>query len=616
MAFNAGSITATLELDLSKFKASLNKVKNEAGKAGGRLSGLGRSLRRLNQVGGKAALALGAAGLAGGAIAAGLAVSKLTGFVKAGIAAQAGYEQAVASLGAALRIQGIANVEAITKSVEDFAAEFQRATGFADDAAIQIAQTLTSLGAAGKVDLAAATETVVDFSKALNIDANTAARSFGQALAGNAATLGRYLPAVKDLTVEQLKAGKAFELAQQGVGGFTRALGETFQGRLDRLSASFQDFQKRFGAAFIEALAPVVTQVQQLFDFMVDGLAQTTPEFEKLTELTQQFGEFLANALDRAIPLLFNMVARFQDLRATFQTIIGTAAQAQASVVRFVANVRTAVSDALQGISETIRQLPLVGEAIAGAFQQAAQNAAQAAAEANRVADEFDTIAAQAAEANSELQRSAENIRAMGEGLNQARKNFADVDDAATDTKNETAAAANNIKAATQDAEQLGTALDGAARAAARIDVDLGGAGGAGGAGGDGEGGGFSAAGFGAAAFGGSRRLNLDDPFSALSEAQQAESFLRQTTQGGLVAGVANFQINQARQFADAVRAEATASFNKALREFTTDIVSELNRAGVLDPTDRSRILRERIAEAQRLGIIPAPARGTSAVVR
>ena len=52
--------------------------------------------------------------------------------------------------------------------------------------------------------------------------------------------------------------------------------------------------------------------------------------------------------------------------------------------------------------------------------------------------------------------------------------------------------------------------------------------------------------------------------------------------------------------------AEADAAVNRALGDFTSSILSELNSAGVMDPTERSRIIRERIMEAERLGVIPS----------
>ena len=41
------------------------------------------------------------------------------------------------------------------------------------------------------------------------------------------------------------------------------------------------------------------------------------------------------------------------------------------------------------------------------------------------------------------------------------------------------------------------------------------------------------------------------------------------------------------------------------MADFTAQTIAELNRAGVYDPAERSRIIAERTAEARRTGALP-----------
>jgi len=93
-----------------------------------------------------------------------------------------------------------------------------------------------------------------------------------------------------------------------------------------------------------------------------------------------------------------------------------------------------------------------------------------------------------------------------------------------------------------------------------------------------------------------------------VQQAQSAQSTLGRISSGGKYAGFGNSQVNAARAFADAVTKEAQAAVDRAIAEYTGTIIQELNAAGILDQAERTRIVQQRIQEAQRLGVIPDPA--------
>jgi hypothetical protein len=105
-----------------------------------------------------------------------------------------------------------------------------------------------------------------------------------------------------------------------------------------------------------------------------------------------------------------------------------------------------------------------------------------------------------------------------------------------------------------------------------------------------------------------STAMDFSDPFRAVSLAQNAQQTLGRISGGAKNAYVGGAGVNAARAFADAVRKEAEASVDRAVADYTATIISELNAAGILSPADRSRIVRERLMEAQRLGLVPSAA--------
>lgn len=631
MSFDSGTAEGKLTLDPSGFVNALTKAK-----------GATESFLEA----GIGSLALG--GLTAATAAAAAGTVALAGALGLGSAAAATEEKAIVGLSNVLKANAVPNYKAVTAEVDAFAGALQRSTGIASESIVDIARQLANLGVASK-DLRPATQVVLDFAAAFGIEASTAARAFGQSLNGNAGLLARYLPQVRELTKEQLRAGAAFGVAAKAVNGQAEALGNTFGGRLARLGQSVEDLLKRFGTAFNAAFGPLATEIQGVIDLAVDSLGNGTKGFDLITAAANG----AAAAVKSGFSFLVTLTADFLSLRATALEAFASIQSAIVNVGIFLNQMDQSFAQSIAGIANatasflsaigavdsaaTFSQLATDAQSFANSVQQAnveqqalADSAVQAAAEARGAADSASRLAGEVKQANAEGKSLATQVKIVADnfGLATAAANgtaaatvrnitatqaalsraqaTVDVWKKVNDAAEKTQGTVQGVAAATEDAasaaDDLASSFDDAAASA------------------DGAAASAASAGASAAAAGqtfsqqlgrqgSSTHLDFSDPFSAVAQAQNAFGTLQRIQSGAKRADIGFAGVNAASAFAQGVLSQAQASVDRAVAQFTAEALRQLDAAGITDPTARSRIVRERVAEAQRFGVLP-PANG------
>ena len=171
-------------------------------------------------------------------------------FISDGIKAAQEYEASLNLLNQALKSTGEFSLSA-SKDMEDFAAEMQRTTAFADNAILSNAALIQSIGGLTKDGLKEATKAAADMSVALGVDLRTAANLVGRAATGEIGTLSRY-----GLVVERgANAAETFsnvlDVLNTKFGGSAEAELNTFQGQVKKLKNEFDDLVKVIGFAII-----------------------------------------------------------------------------------------------------------------------------------------------------------------------------------------------------------------------------------------------------------------------------------------------------------------------------------------------------------------------------
>lgn len=188
------------------------------------------------------------AGAAIGGIAAGFVAFKAIDAAKV-------QEDAVNNLNNALKTSGDFTQEA-SQSLQNYASDLQKVTRFGDEVILNQLALAKSFGAsndqAKQIVTAAA-----DLSAALGIDLQSATRNVAKTLGGYAGELGETIPALKNLTQEQLRAGEGVKLLGERFRGAAGRDVQTFQGALDQLSNTFGDVLEEIGNLVVKNPAAV-----------------------------------------------------------------------------------------------------------------------------------------------------------------------------------------------------------------------------------------------------------------------------------------------------------------------------------------------------------------------
>lgn len=203
-------------------------------------------------------------------------------------------ESAVNSLNAALRNSGNYSDQA-SRELQKFASSIQKVTVYGDEAVLEQLAFAQAMGATveqSKEIVSAATK----MSSAIGVDLHSAVRNITKTLSGMKGELGESVKEVRELTVEQLKAGDAISAVSKRFAGFDVAATQTTKGSLSLLKNSFNELLETIGLAitksdiFKSAISGITGAVQGLIsNFKVtelpinEQIKQTTDRITSLS---------------------------------------------------------------------------------------------------------------------------------------------------------------------------------------------------------------------------------------------------------------------------------------------------------------------------------------------
>ena len=205
--------------------------------------------------------------------------SNLTKYVTVPLTALAGLSvkvantqlQAEARLLTALKNRGDAQQRLINQ-----AAEIQKRTTYGDEAIIEQQAYLAALDLTEE-QITATIEAAVQLAAALGIELESATRNLAKTYSGLAGELGESIPALRELTAEQLKAGEAINYVNREYKGFAETAAATGAGKLQQLKNRIGDLAEKLGTALMPLLEKLVDWIAKLVDW-----------FEQLSPATQE----------------------------------------------------------------------------------------------------------------------------------------------------------------------------------------------------------------------------------------------------------------------------------------------------------------------------------------
>lgn len=143
------------------------------------------------------------------------------------------------------------------------AAELQSRSTLGDEAIIEQQAYLAALGLSEQ-QIGATIEAAAQLSAALNMDLGSAVKNLAKTYGGMTGELGEGIPALKNLTKEQLQAGEAIKYVNDNYKGFAETAAQTGTGPLTQLKNIIGDIAESFGVILLPAIQKFAAKLKEL----------------------------------------------------------------------------------------------------------------------------------------------------------------------------------------------------------------------------------------------------------------------------------------------------------------------------------------------------------------
>lgn len=189
----------------------------------------------------------------------------LVGFATLALKEFSNSEKEIAKLNTALASSGRYTSEA-SKSMQDFADALEQVSTFSAGAVIDSLALATAFTQSNEQaqDLVKASAELATF---MGTDLNSAVRTLGRTMSGQAGQVGQLVKGVDQLTESQLKAGGAIRLVQQQLGGQALAASQTFGGQITILKNEFLALASVIGQDIAPYVQQLVTWLRELLAY-------------------------------------------------------------------------------------------------------------------------------------------------------------------------------------------------------------------------------------------------------------------------------------------------------------------------------------------------------------
>lgn len=269
-----------------KVKGSIDDISKGVKSATGNIGKLNKGLKGMGSVTkqlGKSFKSLGSSIFSVKGLIAGLgtafAANKL-------ITAANTQEDAINRLNVALKTSGSFSEEA-SKDMQKFASELQKVSIFGDELILNQIALAKSFGATNEQAKTVATA-AANVAAALGVDLETATRQVAQTLSGTSGRLGLVVGDLRNLTAEQLKAGKGLDVLAKKFAGAAAGQVNTFAGATTQLSNTFGDLLEELG--FIITTSPTfigaIAKANEVFLDLQDVVKRNRDGIKSFIETT------------------------------------------------------------------------------------------------------------------------------------------------------------------------------------------------------------------------------------------------------------------------------------------------------------------------------------------
>lgn len=172
------------------------------------------------------------------------------------------------------------------------AAELQSRTIYGDEVIIEQQAFLAALGLTEQ-QIGSTINAAIQLSAALGIDLNSAVRNLAKTYSGLAGELGESIPALRNLTAEEMKAGGAIAYVNDNYKGFAETAAQTGMGPLQQLKNTLGDLAEQFGTILVPIIQKLAVRLKEIAE-----------KFQQLSPRTREIITTVAAVAAATGPLL------------------------------------------------------------------------------------------------------------------------------------------------------------------------------------------------------------------------------------------------------------------------------------------------------------------------
>ena len=296
-----------------------------------------------------------------------------TGFTES-VAAAREQENAINRLSNSLATAGSFSKQALNEFIA-LADEIERTTTVQDDQALSLAALARNYTRTND-QAKELTKAAIDLSAQLGIDLNSAAQQIGATFSGVVPrSLARTVDGLKELSVNQLRAGEGLALIARRFDGAAENEIKTFSGALAQLKNSFNGLQENFGDLVIKS--PAVLAVFKVIKDTINSLKATLASFNAGDR--DIFKPLILSAINLGQALNTFIVIPFKVTFDAVTIIVNTFARLFVSIVGKIAGTASQLAGFFAPDSQLYFNLKAFNEQSKVAFDQLGESSQKSA---------------------------------------------------------------------------------------------------------------------------------------------------------------------------------------------------------------------------------------------
>lgn len=330
-------------------------------------------------------------------------------------------ENAINRLSNSLATAGTFSKQALNEFVA-LADEIERTTTIQDDQALSLAALARNYTRTNE-QAKELTKASIDLSAQLGIGLESAAQAIGSTFSGVVPrSLAKTVQGLKELSVDQLKAGAGLELIAQRFKGAAENEVRTFSGALAQLKNSFNGLQEDFGNLIIKS--PAVLAVFKVIKDTINSLKATLTSFNAGDK--DIFKPIILSAVNLGQALNTFIVIPFKVTFDAVTIIVNTFARLFVSIVGKIAGTASQLAGFFAPDSELFFKLKAFNEQSKVAFDELGASSQKASDNIRNAFSGEDTASLFLKNIRTEVEATSGAMLALGENTKNGAKQSED----------------------------------------------------------------------------------------------------------------------------------------------------------------------------------------------